>query len=128
MAGQLEQAEECFSACLNINSHYTPAIVNIGNIHKQRGDMVAAVECYQKGIDEDPEYYFSYYNLACIYKERRNYTKYFEYLKKYKRKYKYHLSTQKQEQSIGIEKSKKYTAALIYAAIILGLIFIASRF
>lgn len=81
----LFEAENCFRKALEIEPDFAPAIVNLGNLCQEVGDYDKAMEYYEEAARKDAEYPMSYYNMAIVYKKRKDYTKYSDNLKKYKR-------------------------------------------
>ena len=65
---QAAQARSAFEAALEIDPHYAPALVNIGNMHLEGGDVDEAVRYYERAILSDEEYAPAHHNLAVAYK------------------------------------------------------------
>lgn len=82
-----EAAKEYFNKALEVNPGYAPALVNLGNLHMEAGDYMQAIDIYMRAIDGDPEYCYSYYNLAIACRRQGDFSKYIKYIKEYKRFY-----------------------------------------
>ncbi len=52
--GRTDAAEAEFGKALSLNPRYLPAIVNLGNIHEQRGDREKALSTYEQALVIDP--------------------------------------------------------------------------
>ena len=63
-----EDARGAFEACLELKPRYAPALVNLGNLHLEAGDIDAAVARYQAAIAADDRYAPAHHNLAVAYK------------------------------------------------------------
>jgi tetratricopeptide (TPR) repeat protein len=63
-----EEARRAFEAALEIKPRYAPALVNIGNLHLESGEIEAAVAQYQAAIAADEKYAPAHHNLAVAYK------------------------------------------------------------
>ena len=61
-------ARRAFEASLEIKPRYAPALVNIGNLHLESGELEAAVAQYQAAIAADEKYAPAHHNLAVAYK------------------------------------------------------------
>lgn len=63
-----EDARHAFEAALEIKSRYAPALVNLGNLHLESGELEAAVAQYEAAIAADDTYAPAHHNLAVAYK------------------------------------------------------------
>lgn len=63
-----EEARRDFEAALDIKPRFAPALVNIGNLLLESGDVEAAVAQYQAAIAADDRYAPAHHNLAVAYK------------------------------------------------------------
>jgi hypothetical protein len=52
--GRPEEALGELEAALALNPDYVPALLNLGNLHEDRGDRVAAHTAYQRALSVDP--------------------------------------------------------------------------
>lgn len=52
--GRPEDALEELEAALALNPDYVPALLNLGNLHEDRGDREAAREAYRRALELDP--------------------------------------------------------------------------
>ncbi|MCX7238809.1 MAG: sulfotransferase [Burkholderiales bacterium] len=52
--GLTEEAEQELMLALSLNPRYVPALVNLGNIHEQRGDRDHAREAYEQALAIEP--------------------------------------------------------------------------
>jgi tetratricopeptide (TPR) repeat protein len=48
-----DEAERELQAALKCNSNYVPAILNLGNLHEERGQRDQALNCYDRVIEKD---------------------------------------------------------------------------
>lgn len=51
-----DEARQELDAALRLNPRYTPAWLNLGNLHEQRGDAQAAVQAYERVLALKPEH------------------------------------------------------------------------
>lgn len=49
-----DEAELEFGTALTLNPRYVPALLNLGNIHEQRGDRERALDAYERALLIDP--------------------------------------------------------------------------
>jgi len=63
-----EDARQAFEAALEIRPRYAPALVNLGNVHLESGELEAAVAQYEAAIAADDRYAPAHHNLAVAYK------------------------------------------------------------
>lgn len=65
---QTQQARAAFESALEIDPRYAPALVNIGNMQLEAGNVEEAVRHYERAILSDEEYAPAHHNLAVAYK------------------------------------------------------------
>ena len=53
---RLDAADQEIRRALQLNPRYLPAWLNLGNMHEQRGDLLAALEAYEQLLRIDPEH------------------------------------------------------------------------
>jgi tetratricopeptide (TPR) repeat protein len=53
--GRTDAAEAEFGVALKLNPRYVPALVNLGNIHEQRGDREKALRAYEQVLGIEPK-------------------------------------------------------------------------
>ncbi|HET9392092.1 MAG TPA: tetratricopeptide repeat protein [Candidatus Rubrimentiphilum sp.] len=63
-----EDARRAFEAALEIKPRFAPALVNIGNLLLESGELEAAVAQYEAAIAADDRYAPAHHNLAVAYK------------------------------------------------------------
>jgi tetratricopeptide (TPR) repeat protein len=63
-----DEALRAFEDALAILPRYAPALVNIGNLHLESGELEPAVARYQAAIAADDRYGPAHHNLAVAYK------------------------------------------------------------
>jgi tetratricopeptide (TPR) repeat protein len=63
-----ELARADFDAALEAESHYAPALTNLGNLLLESGRLQEAIEHYERAIASDGEYAIAYLNLGVAYK------------------------------------------------------------
>jgi tetratricopeptide (TPR) repeat protein len=51
---RLDDAEREFGRALQRNPRYVPALVNLGNLHEQRGDRERAIDAYERALALEP--------------------------------------------------------------------------
>ena len=73
--GRIAEAEAEFRAAISINKECSPAYTNLGNIYKERGDSLKAIEYYERAIQADPAYANAYHNLGVLYTSEKRYDK-----------------------------------------------------
>jgi tetratricopeptide (TPR) repeat protein len=57
-----------FEAALEAQSHYAPALTNLGNLLLESGRLQEAIDHYERAIASDGEYAIAYLNLGVAYK------------------------------------------------------------
>lgn len=62
------EAAHAFEDALRLKPRYVPALVNIGNIHLEAGEIEIAVSKYEAAIASDDSYSPAHHNLAVAYK------------------------------------------------------------
>ena len=65
--GLTKQAAEEYQAALSKRSNDVPALVGLGNLSYQRGEMKEAERYYRKALDRDPDHPMANNNLASVY-------------------------------------------------------------
>ena len=73
--GRAVEAEAEFKAALAIDKEYAPAYTNLGSINKEKGDILRAIELYERAIQADPTYPNAYHNLGVLYNGENRYDK-----------------------------------------------------
>lgn len=66
--GRQDEALADFSAALEADPTYATAIVNVGNLALERGDVEAAIEHYQTALRIDAECALAHHNLGTAYR------------------------------------------------------------
>jgi tetratricopeptide (TPR) repeat protein len=61
-----EEAEAELKAALALNADYVPALLNLGNLHEDRGDRVAAQEAYERALAVAPDHPLALARLAGV--------------------------------------------------------------
>lgn len=51
---RMDEAEQALGTALALNPRYVPALVNLGNLHEQRGDRELALAAYERALALDP--------------------------------------------------------------------------
>jgi tetratricopeptide (TPR) repeat protein len=90
--GQSVEGEKYFKLALSSCNSYAPALVNLGNLSLERGDIEVASAFYKNAIENDENYFLAYYNLAILFKKVGNYREYIRNYKIYKKLYKRHIN------------------------------------
>jgi len=65
---RVDEARAAFEQALEIAPHFAPALVNIGNLHLEAGEMDEAIRYYESAIRSDDEYALAHHNLGVAYK------------------------------------------------------------
>jgi tetratricopeptide (TPR) repeat protein len=65
---QRELARADFEAALHAQSHYAPALTNLGNLLLESGRLQEAIDHYERAISSDGEYAIAFLNLGVAYK------------------------------------------------------------
>jgi tetratricopeptide (TPR) repeat protein len=63
-----DEALRAFEQSLEAVPRYAPALVNVGNLHLESGELEAAVVRYEAAIVADERYAPAHHNLAVAYK------------------------------------------------------------
>ena len=61
-------ARAAFDQALSIVPRFAPALVNIGNLHLESGDVQEALRYYERAVLSNEEYAPAHHNLAVAYK------------------------------------------------------------
>lgn len=61
-----DEAELELNAALSLNPNYLPALLNLGNLHEDRGRRAAAVASYQRAVDVAPKHPLALSRLAGV--------------------------------------------------------------
>jgi tetratricopeptide (TPR) repeat protein len=65
---RVAEAREAFESALAIEPRYAPALVNVGNLHLEAGDVREAIRYYERAVLSDDDYALAHYNLGVAYK------------------------------------------------------------
>jgi tetratricopeptide (TPR) repeat protein len=65
---RVAEAREAFESALAIEPRYAPALVNIGNLHLEDGDVDGAIRYYERAVLCDDDYALAHHNLGVAYK------------------------------------------------------------
>jgi tetratricopeptide (TPR) repeat protein len=65
-AATLDHAVEMYREALRRDPELVPALINLGNAHYTRGDLIEAQALYEKAIAAAPEYFEAHFNLGNI--------------------------------------------------------------
>lgn len=63
-----QDARAAFEQALSIAPKHAPALVNIGNLHLEAGEIDEAIRYYQLAVVSDGEYALAHHNLGVAYK------------------------------------------------------------
>jgi tetratricopeptide (TPR) repeat protein len=63
-----EEARPAFEQALQIVRDFPPALVNLGNLHLEAGEIDEAIRYYESAMKSDEEYAPAHHNLAVAYK------------------------------------------------------------
>ena len=61
-----EDAMDSFRHAIRLNPNYAAAYNNLGNAHKERGDIAAALENYRIAVHLQPDFARAYNNQAIV--------------------------------------------------------------
>jgi tetratricopeptide (TPR) repeat protein len=65
---RIPEAREAFEAALAIDPRYAPALVNVGNLHLEAGEVEEAIGYYERAVRSDDDYALAHHNLGVAYK------------------------------------------------------------
>ncbi|KGQ21067.1 tetratricopeptide repeat protein [Thermus filiformis] len=65
-----EEAEAAFREALARDRGHLRALVNLGNLHLERGEVEEAIRLYQEALRLDPEFPQAHHNLAAAYRRK----------------------------------------------------------
>lgn len=68
--GKNVEAEKLFHKALQINPDFVPALIDLGGVAMQRGDIEVAFRYFSRAAEIHPDNYVSHFNLAEIYRLR----------------------------------------------------------
>lgn len=63
-----DEARVAFEQALEIVRDYPPALVNVGNLHLEAGEIDEAVRYYESAMKSDEDYAPAHHNLAVAYR------------------------------------------------------------
>lgn len=63
-----QEAREAFETALRAVPKFAPALVNIGNLHLEAGELDEAIRLYESAAASDEYYALAYHNLGVAYK------------------------------------------------------------
>lgn len=67
MRGDTAQARESFLAALKVDSHFVPALGNLGDVYRQSSRYPDALKCYRKILQTDPGNLSAFLNMGQVY-------------------------------------------------------------
>lgn len=70
MTGRSDEMVDLLKKALFLNPDYVHAHHNLGNAFKQRGEIEAAIACYQTALRLKPDYPEAFYNLSLVLQEQ----------------------------------------------------------
>jgi len=79
---KFDRAMSYYKECLDISPHMAPTLNNMGVILFKQKRYFDAEKYFLIAIEESPEYVDPYYNLACLFSQKKDVTQAIEYLKK----------------------------------------------
>ena len=65
-----EEAEAAFREALARDRGHLRALVNLGNLHLERGEVEEAIRLYQQALRQDPDFPQAHHNLAAAYRRK----------------------------------------------------------
>ncbi len=71
--GQLDQAIDHFSACVNLDQTNTEAYLEMAKTYQERRDFSKAIKVYEKAIEYAPMDYRGYYQLGLVLRDAKDY-------------------------------------------------------
>jgi len=71
--GQLDQAIDHFSACLNLDGEYVDAYLEMARTYQDRRDYKKATTMFQKAIEIAPKDHRPYYHLGLLLRDAKDY-------------------------------------------------------
>lgn len=80
-----EEAEAAFREALARDRGHLRALVNLGNLHLERGEVEEAIRLYQQALRQDPDFPQAHHNLAAAYRRKGQLDKAVFHLKKSQR-------------------------------------------
>jgi tetratricopeptide (TPR) repeat protein len=72
-SGQLDQAIDHFSACINLDNMNIDAYLEMARTYQERRDYNKATTVYQKAIETAPQDYRPYYQLGLLLRDAKDY-------------------------------------------------------
>ena len=72
-AGDLEGARQAYQRAIKGGNRVADAYCNLGIIEFQLNDLIKAIDCFTKTIQQSPRHFQAHYNLANLYSEQKNY-------------------------------------------------------
>ncbi len=65
---RIDEARQAFECSLQFDPKFAPALVNIGNIYLEAGEMQEAIRFYESALRSDEQYALAHHNLGVAYK------------------------------------------------------------
>ncbi len=76
-------AENLFTEALTINPGFIPAMVDMGSLYAERGDITKALRYFKNALERDPDHAAAHYNLSQVYQMQGKEAEAQEELKKF---------------------------------------------
>lgn len=67
--GAPEEAERAYRNAIELDPSHSDALVNLGRLLQERGELDAAVALYRRAIEAEPDYATAYFNLGVVMEE-----------------------------------------------------------
>jgi tetratricopeptide (TPR) repeat protein len=67
--GNRDDAAECYRRCLEIDSRYASAYINLGTLRYNQGNFKEAERCYRQALEIDSQYALAYFDLGNVLDE-----------------------------------------------------------
>lgn len=71
--GEVHDAIRAYRRAIDAGDHLADAYCNLGILESQAGHHARAIDCFTKGLKENPRHHEAHYNLANLYAEVSNY-------------------------------------------------------
>lgn len=71
--GLINQAEKHYRIAIELDSKFSEALINLGNLYLKQKDYASAIQILQKAIEADPNNSKIHFLLATVYREAKQY-------------------------------------------------------
>jgi tetratricopeptide (TPR) repeat protein len=68
--GQLDKAELCYRAALDVQADMPDVLYNLGNLLQEKSELLEAEQCYRQALAARPRFALAHYNLGNVLRDQ----------------------------------------------------------